>query len=166
MRLKTIMRVLSIIIIAFRLGTCQSEIVRFGIQATPSQAYADEHWYPMLQAAVQGLGKTASVQAIMTDVVANQVVANASLDYFYMGASLYDCLQTQFDIAPVVSSIQNVNNTPTQYIGSAIVARQDSNFYTMQDLRGARIALPQLAYLSSCQAQWFELLVQLPGTVV
>ena len=138
---------------------CQNDILRFGIQASPGQAYVDQYWLPMLQAAAEGMNKTASAVAISTDTAGYQAVRESSLDYFYMGAALFDCLQTQYDVAPVVSSIQNVNNIPTSDIGSAIVARADSNYRNITDVKGSRIALPQLAYLSSCQAQWFELLV-------
>ncbi|RYE18750.1 MAG: hypothetical protein EOP45_13665, partial [Sphingobacteriaceae bacterium] len=138
---------------------CQNDLLRFGIQASPSQAYVDQYWLPMLQTAAEGMNKTASAIAISTDTEGYQAVIDSTLDYFYMGAALFDCLQTEYDVAPVVSSIQNVNNIPTSYIGSAIIARADSNYRTMADLKGSRIALPQLAYLSSCQAQWFELLV-------
>ena len=139
--------------------SCQNgSVLRFGIQASPGQTYVDEHWFPMLNAAAEGLGLTAAVLAISTEQMGYDMVANKSLDYFYMGSALFNCMQTQYDIAPVVSSIQNVNSKPTAFIGSAMIARNGSGIEDLEDLRGARIALPQLSYLSSCQAQWFEML--------
>lgn len=134
--------------------------IRVGIQASPGQAYVDMHWKPLFDSIASQLDTTSNVTAIATDDDAYAAVANSSLDYFYVGGALYNCLQGQFGVAAIASSYQIVNGVSTDLIGPQIIARRDSNITLISQIRGRRIAIPQLGYLSAGQAQWFQLFLQ------
>lgn len=134
--------------------------IRVGIQASPGQAYVDMYWKPIFDDVASQLGTTSNVTAIATDDDAYTAVSNSALDYFYVGGALYNCLQGQFGVAAIASSYQIVNGVSTDLIGPQIIARKDSNISTISQIRGRRVAIPQLGYLSAGQAQWFQLFLE------
>lgn len=123
--------------------------LRVGIQTPLGQNFVDTYWKPTFS---QATNDTVEMVAIVKDDdLYNQL---EDLDLVYGSASLMNCLSVSNTYSAFASIVQFERNVSSKVVGGVIFVRADSDIYQVSDIRGKRVAFPQITYQVSCQAQW------------
>ena len=139
--------------------------LRVGVQTPLDGGFLQKYWLPTFETITDGTSNDNTTRASFdsVDMVAVQkddqiydIVKD--LDLMYGSPSLMNCLTFSDGFSALASIVQFERNMSSTVVGGIIFARADSNIFHIKDLRGKRIAFPQISYQVSCQAQWAAML--------
>ena len=151
-----LMAVLTGLMVMTSMGTAEMYV---GIQTNtdPALLSASDYTSTFSGRVQEALNETVNTM-VLSDADLFAGVANASLDFMFLGATSHSCLAYRYGITPVVSVVRNVSGQATPAVAGAIVTASDrTDILAIKDLAGKRIGCSGLDQLTGCQSQWAEM---------
>lgn len=124
--------------------------LRVGVQTPLDTNFVWKYWGPTFSTVTDA---PLDMVAIRNDDSVYEL--SGDIDLIYGSASLMNCLKfLPYNFSMLSSIVQLENNLSSTVVGGIIFVRADSEIFSISDLRGKRVAFPQITYQVSCQAQW------------